>query len=529
MPAKKKLFGSWSFLPAALAFLGLTCVLLSYESSLQNRHQIPISLPQRLASDHNSSRSIDRSKYRHDSYYYGKLNKLEYDSIDETLAFIQSSTIIKSSSINFKKYLLALEGSVHIVSLPTSLSSDAIHKCDTLKPAKPSLHGHQHSLEIRFPTILKDMAASALEDASLKRMLNPIWNNGGKESKEKSPLFYYVESYIYHAIYCTNKKNDKEDWTQRDPYWLDVSKYVTETAQWKENNGIDFMIPSSHPQSGPTKIHPASLNYLLRASFLRTDFDASGFNPKDIIVPYLSDQLPFGDKFKDDVLVSKRRNILLYFSGGNNPVHGFREALGAKILDYKTYIYTPSGPSSRGEEKVPSRSKFKENDIIYGIDKYNPAIEASQDYIHRMTNSKFCLIVRGDTTSSRRLYTAIATGCIPVIVSDWISLPYESLLNWDKIVLIFPESIINNIGSLVETLLRVSQEQSDTIRMRLREARAILLYDPSPHFNSKEEKGRLINPVTLALIDALIRRETYCRRLTGGSSSYCDSLLSLLE
>lgn len=181
-----------------------------------------------------------------------------------------------------------------------------------------------------------------------------------------------------------------------------------------------------------------------------------------------------------------------------------------------------SNPS--GEGKSLTR-RYKENDIIYSIDKYNPAVEASQDYIYHMTDSKFCLIVRGDTTSSRRLYTAIATGCIPVIISDWISLPYESFLNWDKIVLIFPESIINNISSLVETLLRLSQEKCDAMRVGLREARAILLYDPSPHFLS--EQSRLINPVTLALMDAIIRREKYCRRLAGvSSSSMCQSLLS---
>lgn len=319
--AKKKVVTWWSFLTIVLAFLSLSFVLLfSYESSsLQNRHHhIPASPRLRTDASNYVNHSIDRlGTYGGD--YSSKPNEPEYESIDKALDFIKSSTILKSSSIDFKKYLLALEGSVRIVNLPPFLSSDTIHKCDSLRPSKPSLLNHQHSLEIRFPSILKDMAASAASKKTTshnKRMLNPLWHDNDENNSDKKPLFYYLESYVYHAIYCTNKKNYKEDWTQRDPYWLEVSKYITETVQWKENNGIDFLISSSHPQSGPTKIHPASLSYLLRASFLRTDFDASGSNPKDIIVPYLSDQLPSGDKFKDEILLSKKEAYYFIFLEG---------------------------------------------------------------------------------------------------------------------------------------------------------------------------------------------------------------------
>lgn len=43
----------------------------------------------------------------------------------------------------------------------------------------------------------------------------------------------------------------------------------------------------------------------------------------------------------------------------------------------------------------------------------------SSQWIHDMTHSKFCLVVRGDTPHSHTLLRAIKVGCIPVIVSDY--------------------------------------------------------------------------------------------------------------
>lgn len=47
-----------------------------------------------------------------------------------------------------------------------------------------------------------------------------------------------------------------------------------------------------------------------------------------------------------------------------------------------------------------------------------------------MRSSKFCLHPAGDTPSSCRLFDAIASHCVPVIVSDHIELPFEDELNY---------------------------------------------------------------------------------------------------
>lgn len=49
-----------------------------------------------------------------------------------------------------------------------------------------------------------------------------------------------------------------------------------------------------------------------------------------------------------------------------------------------------------------------------------------------MQSSKFCLNIAGDTPSSNRLFDAIASHCVPVIISDEIELPYEDVLDYSE-------------------------------------------------------------------------------------------------
>lgn len=41
----------------------------------------------------------------------------------------------------------------------------------------------------------------------------------------------------------------------------------------------------------------------------------------------------------------------------------------------------------------------------------------------------------GDTPSSARLFDAIVSGCIPVIISDELELPFEGILDYRKVCL----------------------------------------------------------------------------------------------
>lgn len=63
-------------------------------------------------------------------------------------------------------------------------------------------------------------------------------------------------------------------------------------------------------------------------------------------------------------------------------------------------------------------------------------------HIRGMSESKFCLVTRGDTPSSHKIFDAIRSLCIPVIVSDlWhrVAKPFPTLLAWDAFSLSIPE------------------------------------------------------------------------------------------
>lgn len=55
------------------------------------------------------------------------------------------------------------------------------------------------------------------------------------------------------------------------------------------------------------------------------------------------------------------------------------------------------------------------------------------EVICSVIRSIFCLNPAGDTPSSARLFDAIVSGCIPVIVSDELELPFEGILDYRKV------------------------------------------------------------------------------------------------
>lgn len=73
--------------------------------------------------------------------------------------------------------------------------------------------------------------------------------------------------------------------------------------------------------------------------------------------------------------------------------------------------------------------------------------------------SLFCLSPAGDTPSSARLFDAIVSGCIPVIVSDELELPFEGILDYRKVcriyVFIFSVMEIHKLCELTAQLVKL--------------------------------------------------------------------------
>lgn len=76
-----------------------------------------------------------------------------------------------------------------------------------------------------------------------------------------------------------------------------------------------------------------------------------------------------------------------------------------------------------------------------------------------MRSSKFCLHPAGDTPSSCRLFDAIVSHCVPVIVSDRIELPFEDEIDYSEFSIFFSVKEAVQPGYMVEQLQKIQKDK----------------------------------------------------------------------
>lgn len=86
-----------------------------------------------------------------------------------------------------------------------------------------------------------------------------------------------------------------------------------------------------------------------------------------------------------------------------------------------------------------------------------------------MHASKFCLNIAGDTPSSNRLFDAIASHCVPVIISDEIELPFEDVLDYSEFCIFVRTSDAIKQDFLIKLIRGVSRETWTQMWQRLME------------------------------------------------------------
>ena len=64
-----------------------------------------------------------------------------------------------------------------------------------------------------------------------------------------------------------------------------------------------------------------------------------------------------------------------------------------------------------------------------------------------MDNARFCIIPRGNTPWTRRFFDAVVRGCIPAVLSDPVSFPYERLIDFRDLTIKLPEQWTPHLAS----------------------------------------------------------------------------------
>lgn len=73
-----------------------------------------------------------------------------------------------------------------------------------------------------------------------------------------------------------------------------------------------------------------------------------------------------------------------------------------------------------------------------------------------MHTSRFCLHPAGDTPSACRLFDAIVSLCVPVIISDYIELPFEDVIDYRKIAVFVDTKSAVEPGYLLKLLRSIN-------------------------------------------------------------------------
>lgn len=153
------------------------------------------------------------------------------------------------------------------------------------------------------------------------------------------------------------------------------------------------------------------------------------------------------------------------------------------------------------QEQQEQQTRLTRPVVIHGIDGdyvardiWQTTASSPQMVLEEMMRSEFCPVVQGDVPHQKRLFDAMLTGCIPVVVAfqshvpDYVSwwlpggppiermVPFWDAIDYRSFVVEVSESEVR-AGRFMDRLLRITHSEIQQRREAMRHARALVRFD----------------------------------------------------
>ncbi|XP_074316398.1 putative arabinosyltransferase ARAD1 [Silene latifolia] len=359
------------------------------------------------------------------------------DDVDSSVFEFKENTVKNHASCDetkalLKVYMYDLSPEFHFGLLDWKPDSNEIWP-DVSNPSQvPRYRGGlnlQHSVEYWLTLdLLSSNIKEIVRPCSVFRVKNP------SEADVIFVPFFASVSYNRHS-----KVDDTEKFSLDRKIQKRLVNFLTRRPEWRKSRGKDHVIVAHHPNSllyARSKL--GSARFVL-ADFGRYERKTANIE-KDVIAPY------------KHVVSSISNNISAPFD--SRPT----------LIYFQGAIFRKDGGAVRQELYYLLKD---ENDVhfTFGSAQKSGVREASQG----MGSSKFCLNIAGDTPSSNRLFDAIVSHCVPVIISDDIELPYEDILNYSDFSVFVRATDAVKEGFLLNLLRGIQKDEWTKMWERLKE------------------------------------------------------------
>ncbi|XP_027342821.1 probable arabinosyltransferase ARAD1 [Abrus precatorius] len=211
---------------------------------------------------------------------------------------------------------------------------------------------------------------------------------------------------------------------------VDLLEFLKKSKYWQRSRGRDHVFPITHPNAFRFLRDQLNESIQVVVDFGRYPKGMSNLN-KDVVTPYVHVVDSFTHDESQDPYES--RSTLLFFRGRTfRKDDGIVRVKLAKILSGYDDVHYERSVATGDNIKASSKG---------------------------MRSSKFCLHPAGDTPSSCRLFDAIVSHCVPVIVSDQIELPFEDEIDYSQFSIFFSFKEALQPGYMVDQLHRFPKEK----------------------------------------------------------------------